>query len=210
MIRWLLLLSLCFHACAWATQWHGKVVRVSDGDTITVTDSKRAKRIVRIATIDAPESRQAYGKAARQKLAALVMGQQVMVQSHQRDQYGREVGQVWLRPAQCGACDFSRDAGLVQIEAGYAWWYRDFSREQIPADQAHYAQAEADAKARRAGLWQDSQPIPPWEWRKTHKPSTAASPHRPIVRSAHAVKIRAKKQGRVRTSHARLNQSQTM
>ena len=30
-------------------------------------------------------------------------------------------------------------------------------------------QAEAEAMAARRGLWQDKQPMPPWDWRKAGK-----------------------------------------
>lgn len=52
---------------------------------------------------------------------------------------------------------YGRDVGLCQIEAGLAWWYRKYFREQSPQDQVTYAQAEQAARFARVGLWQDSQ-----------------------------------------------------
>lgn len=169
MLRCLVILFLFWCAGVHADEWRGKVVHVTDGDTITVVDENRTRHTIRLATIDAPESGQAYGKASRQHLSSLVMGHQVKVQSSRHDQYGREVGKVLLQHAQCSSCGFTRDVGLAQIEAGYAWWYRDFKHEQTLSDQGYYEYAEFDAKSRRIGLWLDDQPMPPWEWRKTHK-----------------------------------------
>lgn len=50
----------------------GKVIKVSDEDTITVlTDDKESVR-VRLWGIDAPEKNQAYGEASRKNLANLI------------------------------------------------------------------------------------------------------------------------------------------
>ncbi|MBM3273431.1 thermonuclease family protein [Candidatus Kaiserbacteria bacterium] len=46
-----------------------------------------------------------------------------------------------------------------------AWWYRQYAKEQPVEDQNRYSQAEAEAQAKRVGLWADSSPMPPWEWR---------------------------------------------
>jgi len=62
--------------------------------------------------------------------------------------------------------DGSRDVGLEQIRAGYAWWYRAYAKEQTPEDRERYEHAEQEAKARKVGLWRDPSPVPPWEWRR--------------------------------------------
>ena len=59
-----------------------------------------------------------------------------------------------------------RDVGLEQIRAGYAWWYREYAKEQSAEDRATYSAEEERAKATRAGLWSEVKPVPPWEWRK--------------------------------------------
>jgi endonuclease YncB( thermonuclease family) len=72
----------------------GEVVALSDGDTITVLDSSNVQHKVRLAGIDAPESKQAFGTVSRQHLAALVFRKQVTVEWFKRDRYGRIVGKV--------------------------------------------------------------------------------------------------------------------
>ncbi len=72
------------------------------------------------------------------------------------DRYGRIVGKVIVD---------GQDVGLRQIETGLAWWYRKYAREQSPQDQVTYARAEEGARIARGGLWRDSEPVPPWEYR---------------------------------------------
>ncbi len=55
----------------------GKVGRVVDGDTLYVLDANYKEHKIRLAGIDAPERKQAYGLASRKHLASLVAGQQV-------------------------------------------------------------------------------------------------------------------------------------
>jgi len=149
---------------------HGRVVAVADGDTITVLTAARRRERVRLAGIDAPESKQAFGAAAKRGLAALVFGAEVRVEYAKRDRYGRIVGRV-LRDG--------RDAGLAQIEAGLAWHYARYAAEQAPAARAAYAQAERAARAERRGLWTDAAPRAPWEWRaqrRRRSPLAAQAP----------------------------------
>jgi endonuclease YncB( thermonuclease family) len=154
-------LAVVFALCvlstrAAAAELVGRVVAVADGDTITVLTADRVRERIRLAGIDAPESRQAFGTAAKQRLSALVFGTEVQVEFEKRDRYGRIVGRV-LREG--------RDASLALIESGHAWHYRRYAAEQSPADRAAYAQAEGTARADRRGLWAEAAPLAPWEWR---------------------------------------------
>ncbi|WP_153130491.1 thermonuclease family protein [Dechloromonas hortensis] len=132
------------------------VVGVSDGDTITVLDSSNTQHKVRLAGIDAPEKSQAFGQRARDGLSALVFGKPVVVDSNKRDRYGREIGKVIVG---------GQDANLSQVRMGLAWHYKAYEKEQSTTDRAAYAQAEIAARSRRAGLWQESKPTPPWDFR---------------------------------------------
>ena len=160
--------ALLVAAASPAAELRGSVVGVSDGDTITVLDGAHQPRKVRLAGIDAPEMRQPYGTRAKQHLAALVFGKPVVVVWHKHDRYGRIVGHVLLPvPGDCGRLDCARleDAGLAQIESGLAWHYRRYQAEQTPAERGRYARAELEARTRREGLWNDTDPIPPWVFR---------------------------------------------
>lgn len=80
--------------------------------------------------------------------------------------YGRIVGKVCGQPASCPACAMTLDAGHAQITVGLARWYRKCANEQPPQDRGQYEFSEHEAKARRVGLWQEADPILPWEWRR--------------------------------------------
>lgn len=153
-----LLLCLCLAVLpATAEELHGKVVGVTDGDTITVLDADKGQHKIRLAGIDAPEKNQPFGQRSKESLAELVAGKDVTVVTHKQDRHGRDVGQVLLD---------GRDVNRVQVERGMAWFYRQYQRELRPEDRALYESAETDAKEKRLGLWRDKTPVPPWEWRK--------------------------------------------
>jgi endonuclease YncB( thermonuclease family) len=149
----------------------GWVVRVSDGDTIVVLDTNKEQHKIRLAGIDAPESKQPFGEASREHLARLVAGKTVAVNWAKRDKYGRIVGKVMVAPPD--ACPDSRpecpktlDACLAQITSGVAWHFKRYQAEQSEEDRERYAFAEVEARAKRAGLWKDPNPVAPWEWRE--------------------------------------------
>jgi endonuclease YncB( thermonuclease family) len=89
---------------AFAAIIEGRVVGVSDGDTITVLDSDKRQHKVRLSGIDAPEKSQPYGDASKKNLSRLVYLKDVRVESHKQDRYGRTLGKVWVRPAECARC----------------------------------------------------------------------------------------------------------
>jgi endonuclease YncB( thermonuclease family) len=135
----------------------GRVVAVTDGDTVKVLTAELVEERVRLATIDAPERKQPFGSVSKAHLSDLVFGREVAVDWHKRDRWGRIIGVVLVD---------GRDAGLEQIGAGLAWHYTDYAREQSEADRARYARSEIDARAEALGLWSEEGPIPPWEWRR--------------------------------------------
>ena len=139
----------------------GKVVKVSDGDTITVLDSSKTQHRIRLTGIDAPESKQAFGEKSRQSLASLVAGQTVAVQWESKDRYGRILGKVVTQGNQ--------DANLAQVQRGMAWHYEKFANTRPKKESKAYAVAQEEAKAKSLGLWTDKNPIPPWEWRRKNK-----------------------------------------
>ena len=154
-------LALCLALQANAETLLGKVINVADGDTITVLDDTNTQHKIRLAGIDAPEKRQAFGNVSRLSLAEQVAGQSVTVEWFKFDKYRRKLGKVLLGGLDCN---------LVQIKSGMAWHYKQYQREQSPADQQSYAAAEIEARAAKLGLWRDTAPMPPWEFRHQGKP----------------------------------------
>ncbi len=144
----------------------GTVVSIADGDTITVLGSDRQKHKIRVAGIDAPEKGQPFGNASKKTLAFMVANKDARIEFQKYDRYGRIVGKVLVTPPDCSTCAKVIDVGLAQITSGMAWWYRKYAHEQTPEDQRRYELAEQEARAKKAGLWQDKNPQPPWEYRK--------------------------------------------
>lgn len=151
---------LGFTSAAWA-DFSGRVVKVLDGDTIDVLVDRKPVR-VRLAEIDAPERKQAFGSRSRQALDALVAGQVVTVADAGRDRYGRVLGTVY-------ASGVNVNAEMVRQGMAWAWVYR-----QYPSDKQLLV-LEEDARAGRRGLWADPAPVPPWEFRRQRYPSTLAN-----------------------------------
>jgi len=145
---------------AWAETLTGQVVGIADGDTITILDAKNEHHKIRLAGIDAPEKNQPYGQMAKQSLFDQVYDRQVSIETNKRDRYGREIGKVLVN---------GQDANLVQIQRGLAWHYKAYEQEQEPFDRTTYSNAEIEARGEIRGLWKDSEPIPPWDWRKIKK-----------------------------------------
>ena len=132
----------------------GRVVKVADGDTITVLDAAKTQHKIRLNAIDAPEKSQAFGEASRKHLAALVAGKDVRVEYAKRDKYGRILGIVFVD---------GRDVNLEMLRAGFVWHYKRFDSTSA------YAAAEMDARQNRRGLWADKNPIEPEKFRKMKK-----------------------------------------
>jgi endonuclease YncB( thermonuclease family) len=154
---------------------HGRVVGVSDGDTITVHDADHQQYKIRLSGIDAPEKAQPFGQRSKENLSHLVFGREVTVEWRKKDRYGRTVGKVLVAEPTCheATCPKILDACHAQVVAGMAWWYRQYAKEQEPGDANRYEQSELEARSRRIGLWSDPQPTPPRDWRKEKKMSHA-------------------------------------
>ncbi|QXP95194.1 thermonuclease family protein [Methylococcus capsulatus] len=136
-----------FGACA--EEWNGKVVGISDGDTLTIMKDSGGTK-VRLVEIDAPESRQDYGAKSKQSLSDLCFGKVAKVDDQGADKYGRRLGRV-----HCAGVD----ANLEQITRGLAWFYVEYGHDPAMRD------AEEQARASRIGLWADTNPTPPWDFR---------------------------------------------
>lgn len=134
----------------------GRVVAVSDGDTIQLLDSSNKQWKIRLMGIDAPEKKQAFGQKSKQHLSDLIYDQLVTVEYSKNDRYGRAIGKILVN---------GTDVNFEQIKAGLAWHYKKYQKEQSPSDRSQYADAESTARAGHLGLWADADPTPPWEFR---------------------------------------------
>jgi endonuclease YncB( thermonuclease family) len=128
----------------------GRVVKIADGDTLTILIGKKQERI-RLSDIDTPERKQPYGTRAKQALTELTFGKLITVLTTKRDRYGRIIGHITVDGV---------DVNAELVRLGFAWVYRRYS------DDPELLRLEGIARTQRLGLWADENPIPPWEWRR--------------------------------------------
>lgn len=133
------------------------IVGISDGDTLKARCGEPGayeQVTIRLAEIDAPEKRQAYGQRSKEALSALCFGSQAAIRPVTRDRYGRTVARVECRGI---------DASVEQIRQGMAWRFVRYSKD------GSIEPLEAAARAAGSGLWADPRPVPPWEWRASER-----------------------------------------
>lgn len=148
------LLTLLFTAfitpSSFAATLTGKVIRVLDGDTIEVLVDQQPIRIF-LSEIDCPEKKQPFGNAAKKYVLEIVAHEIVTVEARNKDRYGRTIGEVFLPDGE--------SLNRLLIRDGYAWHYKKYSKD------ASLAELENQARSNKVGLWQDKEPIAPWDWR---------------------------------------------
>ena len=144
-------MALLIATPAWGWQCQAAVLRVHDGDTLTVRCEGRGPQKIRIANIDAPELHQSFGPASKQALETTVSGQAILVDAQAVDRYQRVVARIVVG---------STDLGLALVAQGGAWCGL--------RPTAACKRAQADARQARIGLWAEPDPLPPWRWRRAH------------------------------------------
>ena len=148
------------------SSYEGKVIKVTDGDTMTIRTSKNEKIRVRLTGIDAPELDQLFGKASKEKLASFIANKNVRIETYKNDRRGRVLAKVWVQPSDCASCGKTLNVNHTQIVAGMAWWYRRYAKELSDEDRGRYESAEDESRKRKRGLWSAPGPVAPWDWRR--------------------------------------------
>jgi micrococcal nuclease len=110
-----LFLLLFLWGRAYAQIYEGKVVSVSDGDTLMLLTPEQRQIKVRLVEIDASEKSQAYGQRSKQSLSDLVFGKQVRVEQQDRDRYGRVVGRVYAGGLDVNAEQVKRQGNRIIV-----------------------------------------------------------------------------------------------
>ena len=149
-----------------SANYEGKVIKVTDGDSITILNTTNQKVRVRLTGIDAPEADQPYGQESKKHLVSMVADKEVRIETNKTDRYGRVLGNVWVQPADCPACPKTMNVNHTQILSGMAWWYRQYANDQSAEDRERYESAEDEARKRRWGLWSEPDSVAPWDWRR--------------------------------------------
>jgi len=134
--------------------FEGKITAIKDGDTFkVVADGKETT--IRLAHIDCPEKKQAFSNTAKQRASDLCFGKTVKVISDgTTDRYKRLVAEIYIG---------KKCVNQQLVQKGLAWHYKKYSKSLL------YANLQIKARENKAGLWQDPNPIAPWEWRKSKR-----------------------------------------
>jgi micrococcal nuclease len=154
----LLLLPSFSHAVILTVE--GKVTRVSDGDSIIVETAEETKLRTRLYGIDAPEVRQGkkigqpFGEDAKRALSGMILGKKVRLEIIDVDRYRRMVGIVYLD---------GKNVNEEMVRLGLAWAYRRYLDAPYASE---FIGAEEEAREKGLGLWQEPNPVPPWEFRR--------------------------------------------
>lgn len=134
--------------------WRARVIRIVDGDTITVLSNEYEQIKIRLYGIDAPEKEQPWGVRARQALSAMVFGRNVEIEDFGKDRYGRTVARVYFG---------GQEAGVEMVRSGMAWVFVQYCNDE-PC--LHMIDMEKFARDSRTGLWSGCNPVAPWDWRR--------------------------------------------
>ena len=156
MLLWLLVLVSTAVEAASKVSYTGRIVGIKDGDTYIVL-SDNQQHVIRLAHVDCPEKKQAYGNQAKLVASQYCFGKWVSVTSDGRkDRYNREVAEVYL-----GSVCLNQ----LLVKLGYAWHFVKYSNDKT------YAALELAARKSKIGLWASPNPVAPWEWRAAARKS---------------------------------------
>ncbi len=146
------LFTLFFCSNLLFAQTKGKVIKISDGDTITVLLEGNIQKKLRLAEVDCPESGQPFGKNAKDFTSQEVFGKEITFVETDTDRYGRAITKVYY--------DNNKYLSEELIKVGLGWWYHYFSKNE------NLGKLQDEAKTKKSGLWSDINVISPWEFRK--------------------------------------------
>lgn len=129
----------------------GIVTKVSDGDSVDFFNGTDTIK-VRLQHIDAPERNQAYSTESWQFLRNLIYKKEVVLEvSNETDRYKRAIAVLILND--------EIDVNKLMVEKGLAWHFKKYSSDKT------YHNLERQARKQKVGLWAESNPVQPWEWR---------------------------------------------
>ena len=146
----LYILSFLLLLSPFSKTFYAKVVGITDGDSITVLTKDNQQIKIRLEGIDCPEHNQDFGQKAKQATSALCFNKQVRIEKSGEDQYGRTLAFVYVG-------DLCVNKELLR--QGMAWHYKKYNKSP------ELAKLEDEARSKRIGLWSQSAPIAPWDFR---------------------------------------------
>lgn len=146
-----------------AFSWQGKVVHVTDGDTLIVLKDRKEVD-VRLYGVDTPEKGQPSGTKAKRFTASMAANERVEVEVKDQDRYGRVVALVYIEGD--GEC-----LNVELVRSGHAWVYERYCHIR---DCDHWQTLEKQARVGEKGLWSKSNPVAPWDWRRGERSSSSS------------------------------------
>ena len=173
MFKRFITLFLIFSISVFSETITGKVTYVSDGDTIHLV-SNNQKYKIRFYGIDTPEKSQKFGLEAKEFTYNKIFGKTVEVDAKDTDRYGRTVGVVYY--------DNGKDLNFELVRSGYAWWY-----EQYAKNNKQFKMAQDYAERNKLGLWTQSNPTAPWDYRKGNKSITTTASNQVVKNSSQKI-----------------------
>jgi len=150
----LLLIFLTFFQLQAQNVLTGKVIKVADGDTVTILTSENKQVKIRLDGIDCPERKQDFGTKAKNFTNSLCYGKVIKVNVKGLDRYGRTLGVVWA-----GSVNLNEEL----LRNGLAWHYKKYNHSQ------RYANIEKQAQNKKLNIWSVPNPVAPWDFRKQKK-----------------------------------------
>lgn len=145
------LILLLFIQIISAQIFTGKVIGVKDGDTVVLLIDGKPQTI-RLAHIDCPEKNQPFGYKAKQFVSDFCFGKEIQaVIAGKPDRNGRWIAEIFYR---------NQNLNKELVRNGLAWHFKRYSNNNV------YAELEILARIKKIGLWQDKNPVEPWNWRK--------------------------------------------
>jgi micrococcal nuclease len=179
------LVSLAFFllaaASANAGTLFGTVTEIDDGDTITLICLKRPLK-VHLVGIEAPDPDQPYADVARQHLSDLILNKIVVVHYSGLGDNALILGKVILKDT---------DIGAQMLRDGVAWYDKNYDNLLTENQRQVYAASELAARNERRGIWQDSNPISPWDFRESRRLGEMSKPS-PSVKAPPVVQRKQK------------------
>lgn len=136
------------------SQLKGKVIKITDGDTFVLLTGNKEQIKIRLHGIDAPEKKQDYGTVSKNYLSNLVFKKDITIEFKNRDRYGRSIGIAFVEGV---------NMNEKMLAEGMAWHFKKYDTN------SQWSALETKAKEEKKGLWSQSNPVAPWEWRVRKK-----------------------------------------
>ena len=155
MKRCIFILCLFVSELCFAQKFTVKVTSISDGDTFGAINNDNLQLKIRIWGIDAPEKKQAFGNKSKEFLSSLIFGKRITIDVQSKDGYGRYIANVYSPDG--------KDVALLMLHEGMAWHFTKYDNNKV------YSDAENVARKAKRGLWSESSPIAPWDFRAQSK-----------------------------------------